>query len=559
MSGQSKKARKMKARIFTIIAITWAIVSESAMAQRWIGESFTLDTSVVISYASLPSDMMHLQYCIQDSTLFFTEQKAFQHADKGYAAHIYAFSLRDYTTFGFDLPLPPCDQQKERMASTFWINDFRLYEDRCVISVQDHIILYHRNTPNTFEYDTIIDHPNVRAVYIYQDNLYYLEEDHDTGYKWFRFNRRTGKGEQIQELPYEAPHVVQASPNRYLFHDENNLFYLSTRYPILKKYRLDGTWLQDIRFDLPFWHPFEDEYIRQSLREPYGVERIYATKDQIFQYSYLKSVFPFENRYLVFYTQYDTSSRKSATMFALTDSTGTATLHTRRCPGDYKFSEQQFPFNLYQPLEDYARISWHNCLIEITADSDTPWRGLTSDEYQKLKEEFFRKHEPIIKIRIMRFKNRDDASVAFFYDSNRELKSLESLSEGKHLFIIHNELECSGCSHFLMQSMNSLDSEQVNLGILHAYLPGALQEREIIREVRQYLARPYDLYYLATDRTSQYPGFITQAASRFPAVMFYETGKVPILFSNDEIFDSDPYSFHFSEQFQNQLERFVAK
>lgn len=549
----------MRTRIIVIGILAWMSAANTVQGQTWIGEAFELDTSMVLSYTSLPSDLSHLQHCVHDNIIYFTEQKAFQHAENDYAAHIYAFSLTDFTPFEFNLPLPPGIKQKEWQTSTYWITDFSFNDDQCAVSVQDHVFLYKRLSQTEFEYDTVIDHPNVKAVYLHQMGIYYLEEEHDTGYKWFRFDQKNRKETLVRELPYEAPHVVQASPNRYLFHDENNLYFLSTKYPVLSQYRLDGTWLKDIRLNLPFWHPFEDEYIQKSLRVPYGVERIYATKDRIFNYSYLKMAFPIDGQYLIFYTQYDTCSQKSATMFAIADSTGSASMYLRKCPKDYQFSGNRFPFNVLEPLEALLQTSWRDRLVEITADCDISWHGLTAEEYHNLKEDHFRHHDPTIKIRIMRFKNRDLASEAFFYNSNRELTSLDRLSVGKHVVILRNNLECSACIHYLLQAMNSLDTEQVHLDILHAYLPGALQERELNKDVRKYVSRPYDFYYLATDKTAQYPCYISDRVSHYPAVLFFERGKAPILFSNEQLFDNDPYSYRFSTEFQEALDRFTAK
>ena len=465
----------MRTRIIVIGILAWMSAANTVQGQTWIGEAFELDTSVVLSYASLPSDLSHLQHCIHDNIIYFAEQKAFQHAENDYAAHIFAFSLTDLTPFEFNLPLPSHTKRKEWQTSTYWITDFCFNGNQCAVSVQDHVFLYKRMSLTEFEYDTTIDHPNVKSVYLHQGDIYYLEEEHDTGYKWFRFDHKTRKENLVRELPYEAPHVVQASPNRYLFHDENNLYFLSTRYPVLSQYRLDGTWLKDIRLNLPYWHPFEDEYIRKSLSVPYGVERIYATKDRIFNYSYLKMAFPIDGLYLIFYTQYDTCSQKSATMFAIADSIGSASLYLRKCPKDYQFTETRFPFNVLEPLEALLQTGWQDRLVEITADCDIPWHGLTAEEYHNLKEDYFRHHDPTIKIRIMRFKNRDLASEAFFYNSRLELTSLDRLPAGKHVVILHNNLECSACVHYLLQAMDSLDTEQVHLDILHAYIPGALR------------------------------------------------------------------------------------
>ena len=549
----------MKTRSVVIGILVMACTMPTGTCQTWIGQQFTLDTAIVATYSKLPYDMNHLQCSIHDSVLYFADRKAFQDADNDFAAHIYGFSLINYQTFEFNLPLPQTTLKRERFASNCWINDFEILDDRCVISVQNHIVLYDRTSENQFEFDTMLEHPNVKAVYWHQNQLYFLEEDHDFGYRWYRFDRSLGQEIFVRELAYEAPHVVQASPNRYLFHDENNLFFLSTRYPVLHKYGLDGTWIEDIRFQLPFWHPFEEDYIQKSLSIPYGIERIFATKDHIFNYSYAKMVFPIHNRYLLFYTQYDTCTRKSAPMFAISDSTGTSLIYHPRCTQDFSFSKEYFPFNLLQPLEDLARTSWKGHLIELTADCELPWQNMTHEEFQKAKDHYFRHHDPVFRIRIMSLADDDIARLPFFYNDRHELTSLGNLPKGKYMFLLHSELDCSACSQYLLQTMNTLDSTTIRTGILYPFIPGALQERELNREIRQHLKRPYSLYFLSVDRTPGYPRTITKEVHHFPAVLFYATDKAPVFFSNDQIFENDPYTYRFSDSFQRMLDDFSSK
>ena len=550
----------MKACIIaTSLLVGLSTLNLPVSSQTWIGDAFRLDTTITPAFASFPSDCFHLYLFIQGNILFFTDQKAFQNGESDYAAHICALSLQDYSTFEFDLPFPSPSENKDWLSKTFWIKDLCLQKDLCAISVQNQILLYHKTTETTFEYDTTINHPNVYAVYFHHGCLYYLEENHDTGYLWFQFDFKNGEETLVRKLPYEAPHVVQASPNRYLFHDESNLYFLSTRQPIVSRYNLDGRWLEDILFDLPDWHPFEDEYIKKSLEVPYGVERIFATKDQIFKYSYLKAIFPIADRYLIYYTQYDTATKKSVPMFAIADSTGHSTLYSRKCPLEHVFSDHRFPFNLFQPLEDLARTSHKNFLFEITADCDVSWHNLTFDEYGKRKEEHFRQHEPVIKIRIMSLKDVNMNAQGFFLDSQNKSYSLDDLSNGKHVFIIHGGLECSACANYLYDIMSLLDSNKIHLDILYEFIPGALQERELHRSIRQHVHRPYNLHYLDLNHYSHYPDNIIRHVNRYPAVLLYETGKAPIIFSNEDIFDDDPYSFRLSEKFQEFLDSFTSK
>lgn len=545
----------MKKSLILILLSVATIGGFSSFGQCWIGGQFNLDTSIVLSPSNLDLSMSNLRYCICDGVFYYTDIKGFQGRDKGCPASIYSVSLYDYSQSEISLPLPTGLSKKDFPFNTFWINDFDIRDKHVAISVQDHILLYHQNDNLEYEFDTMFDHPNVKATYLHEDALYYLEENHDTGYKWFRQSLQ-GSGEKlIRELHYEAPHVVQANPNRYLFHNHHYLFFLSTKYPVLHQYTLDGQWVGDIEFDIPCWHPFEDEYVTKTLSVPYGVERIYATMPDIYKYSYPKVVFPIGGTYLLYHTQYDTITGKSHLQYSLLDTAGKTIPLTIKRNGENAFGDGEFPFNLFLAQTDKAHISWNNLLIEISAEDTAHWKGLTPTSYEEVRERYFKQNDPIFKLRIMRYKNTDWAASAFFIDTESRLHSLEDLPNGKQLLLVTNELECSACERQLLGLLNDSLSKEIRIGILHPYIPGALLEREIGKRIKLHLEKPFRLYYLAQNRHGVYP-WESEEAFSYPALLLHETGKAPILFSLDQIFDDNPYNPNYRTEFLKAWHQF---
>lgn len=517
-------------------------------AQDWIGTQFELDTAVILSPTNLDLGISNIRYEICDGVFYYTDIKGFQNSENGHTATIYSVSLYDYAQSEIKLSLPSGTRQKDFQANTFWINDFDIRDKKFAISVQNHILLYRQNENFQYEFDTIIDHPNIKATYFHEKALYYLEEDHNTGYKWFRQSLLGGGEKLIRELRYEAPHVVQANPNRYLFHDHHHIFFLSTRYPVLHKYTLDGQWVGDIEFSIPCWHPFEDEYVTKTLAVPYGVERIYATMPEIFKYSYPKVVFPIGGAYLLYHTQYDTLTGKSHLQYSLLDTARKTIPLTIKRNGENAFGDDEFPFNLFLAQTDKAHISWNDLLIEISAEDTANWKGLTPTSYEEIREHYFKQNDPVFKLRIMRYKNTGWAASAFFIDNESRLHSLEDLPNGKQVFLVTNELECSACERQLLKFLNDSLSKEIRIGILHPYIPGALLEREISKRIKLHLEKPFGLYYLTQNRHGVYPWESEETLS-YPALLLYETGKAPILFPLDQIFDNDPYNPNYQSEF----------
>lgn len=395
---------KLKALLSVIVCLSGIFMGLNG--QTWIGDQFRMDTAITLQYRQIPS-MTRLKSCVYDSTLYFIHAKAFQDKSVDYVATVYALSLRDYSQTEYSLPFPKTKIRKNLLATSFWVNDMDFCEKKAVISVQDYIIVYDRACGNRFSYDTMLYHRNAIAAYFHQGELYFLSEDHDKGYQWFHFNRVDGREEFIRELPYEAPHVVQASPNLYLSHNQHFLFFLSTRYPVLHKYTLAGQWVEDITFELPNWHPFEDEYIQKSLSFPYGTERIYGTMADIYRYSYPKAVFPIGDAYLLYYTQYDTITNKSNLQYAIRNADGRTVRYTRYDCSPSAYSGDRFPFNVFDPIADKSRLSWNDCLIEICEDCNISWEGFTPRQYREAREKYIKQNGPTPKVRIMHYKNND--------------------------------------------------------------------------------------------------------------------------------------------------------
>ena len=546
----------MKPRIIITILIGLTMALEEGQGQSWIGTAFQLDTSIILSPSAQGLDLSHLKYRVCDSVFYFTDMRAFQRKETDYDAVIHALSLDDYVQYDIRLPFPPTTERRERASGTYWIYDFDLSGDLLVLATQEQLLVYRRTGATQYLFDTLFPHRNCKAAYLHNGSVFYLEEDHDFGYRWFQRPIQGGRERLVRELAYEAPHVVQANPNRYLFHDENALYFLSTRSPVLHKYSLDGQWLEEIRFDLPHWHPFEEEYIRKSLSVPYGVERIFATKDDIFRYSYPKLDFPLGNNHLLYYTQYDTLTGRSVPAFAIRDSHGSTRLYSAKDTSTSPYGDGRFPFNLLHPQEDKAHLSWGDLLLEISADDTINWRGLTPEAYKQSREAYFKRNDPVFKIRIMRYKNTDPTAMPFLVDTDSKPYSLEDLPQGKSILLVNNELECSACVRHLLQLLNDSTAQDVHIGILYSFIPGALQEREIHNSIKKHLERPFRLYYLDRRRHDRYPAEWFGGITAYPALLFHETGRAPILFSLDDILDDDPYSIGLKDGFMEQWRQF---
>lgn len=548
----------MKTKAFLMGICCMTASSVPMHAQEWIGTQFRLDTSVTLHCEDM-SDVTGLVGQIADNTLYFTSRRAFQDGSAGHAAIVRTLSLEDCSQrellFGVPDSCGGNGGGGNALAASFWIYDFDIRPDRAVFSVQDYLLVY-RRSGGRYRFEALYFRPDAVAAYFHQERLYYLTEDHDKGYRWYRLSETDGRDVFIRELPYEAPHVVQASPNRYLFRDHRFVYFLSTRSPVLHKYTLSGEWAEDIAFTLPYWHPFSDDYIRKSLSYPYGPERIYGTMGDIFRYSYPKMAFPLHDDCLLYYTQYDTATQKSSLQFAVRSRDGHTVRYSRKDSDTAAYGGGRYPFHLLEPHVGKLYASDGRRLFEVCYESGLDWNGLTPKQYSEMSESFFKHNEPILKARIQSYKNNDPVMAPFFYDTDHNLHSLHDLQGKKAVMMITQQLECSACENMILDRFNRADTGSTRAAIMYPFIPGALQERELRLSAGKTLKLPFDLFFLATDRHQNYPTFITSKVNSFPAVLFLESGRAPVFMQADDIFADGPFGFMLSDAFNRLWDDF---
>ena len=105
---------------------------------------------------------------------------------------------------------------------------------------------------------------------------------------------------------------------------------------------------------------------------------------------------------IIFYTQFDSIKQKSFPYYAIQDDSG-AYCYPYKNQSDSIYGDSHFPFFLFDAIVEKARISWNDRLIELILDDTSTWKGLSPSEYERQRDAFFRKHDPIPTIRIMTY------------------------------------------------------------------------------------------------------------------------------------------------------------
>jgi len=546
----------MKSRIILFAGILLANLCTNG--QEWIGHRFTLDTIVRMQCRNVPKYLNHIKCDLQDNTFYFVEQESFQQKENDFHAVIYALRLDDYEQTEILLPMPQSARNKERYAQSLWIYDFCFDGDYLLVTTQEELILYKRIQNQNYEVVSTYRHRNLYMGYLHQNKIHFFEEDHDKGFKWFQKEFGSDSATLVCELPYEAPHIVQIQPNRYLSHNKKNVLFLSTRYPRLEVYSLDGQLLDKISFDLPSWKPFEDDYIQKTLSFPYGIERIYAVKDDIYDYSYPKVVMPLRGDLLLLFTHYDTLIGKSVLQYAIREDNGQTLRYLRTNHEDSVYTAAQFPFTLFQGGFDKGNAAGNGKIVQLTYQTDVSWKGRTNQEYLDELDKYYSDHSPTLAYQIMDYRPRELWKRPVLYPTTSEQPiSLDDLSMSQSVLILHQGLECSGCVKALYQLLDQSLPDSIHIGHVYPHPLKGLAAQERRNYIRQTLDKPFSFYSNFSPNFSDLTADKTLTEPDFPCLLLCQHGHPPILLKVSEIFANDS-STAFSESFLKRWQSFIS-
>lgn len=548
----------MKTRIIILAGIL--LTGLHAAGQDWIGQRFSLDTIVGVQYTHEPKNLNLVKCNLQDNTFYFVEQQGFQQKDNDYQAVIHAIRLDNYEQTEILLPLPPGVHHREHYAKSLWIYDFSFDGDFLLVTTQNELILYKRIHNQNYEVVSTHRHRNLFMGYLHQKSIHFFEEDHDKGFKWFQLALGSDSAVLLRELPYEAPHIVQIQPNRYISHNQQSVFFLSTRYPRIEVYSLDGRHLEDISLDLSPWKAFEDDYIEKTLSVPYGIERIYATKDDISNYSYPKVVMPLRGDLLLLYMQFDTTIGKSVLQYAICEENGHTVRYLRANHGDSTYVAAQFPFTLFQGGFDIGNAAGEGKIVQLTYKTDVRWEGRTHQEYLNELDKYYSEHSPTLAYQIMEYRPLEFWKQQTLHSVvSRKTLSMNELPAQKNVLVLHQGLECSGCTKAIYQLMNQTDISNIHIGHVYPNVLNGMQAYEIGNQLRLSIDKPFSLYY---DTSAHYRGLVPEQAlqdSDFPCLILFQKGNNPKLFRLSELFTADYGVTVFRETFIQAWHSFLKQ
>lgn len=516
-----------------------------ANGQEWIGKRYILDTIVPIRFGTAPMSMDMTKCIIHNDRFYFIEQQSFQNKGNSQNAVIYSISLKDFSQSEIQVPNPYSGRKVSGKQTELWIYDFCFSGEYLLVTTQECLLSYAKVNDSCYEYkSTIGDHKNLCMGYINDGKVHYFEEDHDRGFRWFQRDLDGGAEEFVMDLDYEAAFAAQIRPNRHLFHNEKNVYYLSTRYPVLEVFTLDGKHERTYVFDLPDWNAFSDELIHNALSVPYGVERIYAVKDELQKYSCPKVVFPMLDDNVLFYSKFDSLIGKSVLQYAISNDENKIKHYNRFNHKDSLYIAAQFPFDLFQVTYDKGHASDDERIVQITQCPEVSWEGKIHSEYLRDLNTYYEDNEPTLAYKIMKYVSEEE--------KNSSKKDL--LKDG--VYVIHGEMECSGCNKAINRLLGSLNGD---FKIIHVYPTpvSGLQRKETEAEIRKDCNRSFNIKgYADIEGIDKYTAGLGE--QDHPCIVIKAPRTKEKVYKVSEIFNDDDKRILFKSEFVDELKLFLV-
>lgn len=547
----------MKTLIIIICSVLLATLQ--CDGQEWIGNRFHLDTIVDLQSAPFAEDLNLIKCIMQGDTFFFFEQQGFQHKENGHQAVIHTLRTDNYAQTEIKLPIPEGKQNKERYANSLWIYDICFEGDYLLVTTQNELILYKRINNQNYQVESTYRHQNLFMGYLHQNSIYYFEEDHDKGFKWFHIRPGSDSATLVRELSYEAPHIVQIKPNRYLSHNHQSVFFLSTRFPRMEVFNLDGSLQDTVRFGLHPWKAFEDDYISKTLSVPYGIQRIYAVKDDLSAYSYPKVVMPLYGDLLLLYMQYDSTSGNSVLQYAIRSEDGFTTQYFRNNHEDSIFHAAQFPFNLFQGGFDKGNAAGDGRIVQLTYRTEVPWQGKTQRQYNQEVDQYMSVKVPRIAYKVMRYQPEATSDTPCLHPVGKPPITVNDLPSEKSILILHQGLECSGCTKSIYRLLDESELRGIHIGSIYPQTINGLAAFELNGQIKGQLHKPFALYYCTSnDYRCLFPDLKLQEMD-FPCLALVKKGEPPTIFRISDLFSNNYAYAEFSEDFLKAWQSFISK
>ena len=539
---------------FVVMSGYWSFAQCPALSlAHWL----SLDTSLVIHDWAQEMRQRNWLATVHQNRLYFCHRKSFQAQDKAYRCVIHVVDLNTFRQDTLSVSYPTDASSWKRDAQSCCVYALSLEKDRLLLVCDNYILLYCLKS-GRYEFMQRAFCRSVCTGYLYQNEIYAIVDDKEQReFRWLCYGKNMDKDARvIRTLPQPAAFLLQFDPNRYVFVNQQCLYYMPPGACDILKYSLQGVLQDSIHYEVEGWKPFPQEFMQQIHAMPYGTERIYcALNHQYRQYSFAKTIDPLSDSLILLSVNLGDASRQQQL----------AVMRLRKTKAGWQqdfctlavtdtgkvYNAAYFPVSYHLSSDNLLVYPYRNQLLQLLVGAEKEvFMGRSVMQYRRDKEAWFKTHDPVLKLRVQRVKKE-----WAFQDFDNTRLSLNAFKQDKLILLVNRQPQCSACQKHLLKFLSSVDTAHVAVACFMGRVDSYLPRRQQLQQLDEICTRFYSPLY-AVDEEDY--GMYTMFDS-YPAVIFWQRGfGVVAMYAAENVFTSDYNRYEFSESFLNDFRRFVG-
>lgn len=518
----------------------------------------SLDTSLVIPHLGQGMPQRNFLATVHQDRLYFCHRKSFRAQGKDYRCVLHLVDLKTFQQDTISLSYPTDSPSWKRDAQSTCIYAMSFEKDRLLLVCDNQLLVY---TCKSGEYKFLqrVFCRGVCAGYLYQDEIYAIVDDKEKReFRWLCYGKDMEKDIRlVRTLLQPAAFLLQFDPNRYIFVNQENLYYMPPGSNEIMKYTLQGSLQDSIAYKVPGWKPLPQELLQRIHALPYGVERIYCALNQQYrQYSFAKTIDPLSDSLILLSVNLGDASRQQQLAVMRLHKTKAgwrqdfctlAVFDTGKV-----YNADYFPVSYHLSNDNLMVYPYRNQLLQLLMTTEEEsYMGRSVMQYRRDKDAWFKNHDPVVKLRVQTLKNE-----LTFYDFDNQRVSLDELGKDKLVLMINRQPQCSTCQKKILQFLSSVDSSQVKLlcfmGEVDSYLFRRQQLQQLASICPQFYQPLYGIF-------GEDYGALRECKS-YPALLLWQNNFGFVgMFGTDEVFTSDYNTYEFSASFLETFQSFVGQ
>lgn len=348
---------------------------------------------------------------VYHDTLLYCSPTAFIDKENNFQATIYMINAKTGEQTQFLIPFPE-NRANNAAARRYWIYGIGMNEKQLILSTQFAILLYSQASNGRFEFVQKI--PTDMPVFscFHKGSIFFACMDNATGFKLYEQKLRSDKQLLIYEFKLDAPFLLQYGPNGFIKATHQFVYFLNTPSFLLQKFTLKGEKMAEIKIELPNWKQMDQAYIQQLEQMDYGGDRAMYSLYHSKPYSFPLEVIPInDHNFLLTYHCIDTIAERDAIeMIWLTTNDDWTDYTYQPCSfmfdSNHVMQQSDYPVYYYQ-YNKILSVTNDDRLWQIAKESDLPYCGKKWGTYETEQEQFYTNHEPIIKLRVLKYNNKN--------------------------------------------------------------------------------------------------------------------------------------------------------